>query len=55
MEEGRYGQLDGESTVNWLRRLIGMGAPTDIRANVQTILAAEARAAGKDSHTFDFA
>ncbi|RYH01469.1 hypothetical protein EON65_48400 [archaeon] len=41
MMEKNYGQLLGESIVDWLRRLVGQGAPSDIRANVQAILELE--------------
>ncbi len=36
-----YGRNGGEATSAWLERLIGIGAPPDIRANVQEILASE--------------
>ena len=41
-----YGQHEGETTANWLRRLISIGAPESIRGNVQQILASE-QAPGK--------
>jgi hypothetical protein len=31
-------QLDDEKTTDWLRRLIGMGAPTDVRKDVRAIV-----------------
>lgn len=34
MEKPHYGQQEGESAVNWLRRLVAEGAPEDIRAYV---------------------
>ena len=39
--EVNYGQQEGETTANWLRRLIAVNAPQDVRANVQQILAGE--------------
>ena len=41
-----YGRLVNETTANWLERLIGMGAPDSIRANVQAILVSEQQPAG---------
>jgi hypothetical protein len=38
-----YAQRPDESTQAWLRRLISIGAPADIRANVQAILESETR------------
>ena len=35
-------RVPGETTPEWLERLINIGAPTDIRANVQQLLVAEA-------------
>lgn len=36
-----FTQLANESEINWLRRLIKIGAPVDVRANVQAILQAQ--------------
>ena len=36
-----YGRNENETTAHWLERLIGMGAPIDIRADVRQILASE--------------
>ena len=33
-----FGRLSGESTGAWLGRLVEIGAPTDIRADVRSIL-----------------
>jgi hypothetical protein len=33
-----FGRLSGESTSAWLGRLVEIGAPADIRANVMSIL-----------------
>ncbi len=38
-----FAQLPDESTQAWLERLISIGAPADIRANVQAILESETR------------
>ncbi len=39
----KYAHLENESTSAWLERLVAVGAPVDVRANVQAILAAETR------------
>ncbi len=39
--EVNYGQQEGETTANWLRRLIAVNAPQDVRADVRQILAGE--------------
>ncbi len=36
-----YGRNQGETTKDWLERLIAEAAPADIRANVQAILQSE--------------
>ena len=33
-----FAQIDGETTAAWLRRLIKIGAPPDIRADVRALL-----------------
>jgi len=38
-----FGRLSGESTSAWLGRLVEIGAPADIRANVMSILANETK------------
>lgn len=40
-----FARINGESTSQWLERLIGIDAPEDIRANVQQILANEVKQA----------
>jgi hypothetical protein len=42
MEPPDYKLRDGEEIRDWLIRLIGMGAPKDIRENVQALLQVEA-------------
>ena len=41
-----YIQHQGENTADWLRRLIAIDAPVDIRADVRGILANETAQAG---------
>lgn len=41
-----YGQGENEKTTDYLRRLLRIGAPPDVRANAQAILEAEQREAG---------
>jgi hypothetical protein len=36
-----YARNGSETTAQWLERLIGLGAPIDIRSNVEKILASE--------------
>ena len=38
---GAYIKIEGETTAKWLERLIAIGAPADVRADVRTILASE--------------
>ena len=40
-----YAQRENEATSDWLKRLIGMNAPADVRADVRAILEAETRLA----------
>ena len=42
-----YNRLENETTALWLERLIGLGAPADIRADVRQILSAEQANQGK--------
>ena len=37
----KYAQLKNETTSAWLESLIAVGAPADVRANVQAILVTE--------------
>ena len=37
-------RVPGETTPEWLERLINIGAPTDVRADVRQLLAAETTA-----------
>lgn len=46
-----YGRREGETTGNWLERLVNEGAPEATRNNVQAILEAEQRAVGQLSTT----
>jgi hypothetical protein len=36
-----FAKLEGETSANWLTRLVSMGAPQDIRADVRAILESE--------------
>lgn len=36
-----YSRNTGETTAQWLERLIGLNAPADLRADVRAILASE--------------
>lgn len=38
-----YAQAVGETTADWLRRLISMQAPADVRADVRALLEFETR------------
>jgi hypothetical protein len=42
-----YARTVNESTQVWLERLIGMGAPSDVRADVRALLEAERQPVGK--------
>ncbi len=53
MSNNTYAPQENESTSAWLKRLITIGAPSDIRGNVQALLEYESRQqaqppAGKD-------
>ena len=41
-----YRRNENETTANWLERLIEIGAPADIRADVRQILASEQTSGG---------
>ena len=49
-----YVRFANESTAHWLERLIGLGAPADIRANVQQILTWEQQQPGSEFHPLIF-
>lgn len=49
-----FAKLEGETSANWLTRLVGMGAPQDIRADVRAILESEKEKGKTKHHLFAF-
>ncbi len=48
MENNPHARQNGETTAQWLERLVNLNAPQDIRADVRQILAQE-------THGYNFA
>ena len=49
-----FAKLEGETSASWLTRLVGLGAPQDIRADVRAILESEKENGKIKHHLFAF-